>query len=409
MEEQGSSSSSSYEDAQENGDTRKGRRYGVVSDFLARLEHFTWANYTFPMSTGGLALLLAEQTQGFTFPGLQTIGKLVYIFDLIAFTLVTAAITYRFVKFPGTLKASITHPTEALFLGTSTLSVASIIAGIARYGIPACGPWLVTAYRILFWIYFLITFAIAVGQYSLLFTSPLLKIQDMTPAWDLPIFPFMLSGTVASSGAALQPPNEAVPMIIAGLTAQGLGIYVRRMIQWGFPSPNSRPGMFIAVGPPSFTGLAIIGLANDFPQYYNYFGADSITIQILRVLATTTSIFLWSLSLWFFCISVVANLAIRKQLTFHLNWYAYVFPNVGFTITIIAIGKNLQSRGIMGVGSAMTLMLVAMWIFVFIHHVKAIINQEVLFEGKDEDVYVNEKNHSHVKPTKSGSDIEKEA
>lgn len=167
--------------------------------------------------------------------------------------------------------------------------------------------------------------------------------------------------------------------------------------------------MFIAVGPPSFTGLAIIGLANDFPQHYNYFGADSITVQILRVLATTTSIFLWSLSLWFFCISVVANLAIRKQLTFHLNWYAYVFPNVGFTISIIAIGKNLQSRGIMGVGSAMTLMLVAMWIFVFIHHVKAIINQEVLFEGKDEDVYVNEKNHAHVKPTKSGSDIEKEA
>ncbi|OTA87386.1 hypothetical protein M434DRAFT_81298 [Hypoxylon sp. CO27-5] len=417
LEEQEISSSSSYEDPQENEDCRKGQQ-GFVSDFLARLEHFTWANYTFPMSTGGLALLLAEQTQGIIFPGLQTIGKVVYIFDLVAFTLVTAAITYRFVKFPGTLKASITHPTEALFLGTSTLSLASIIAGIARYGIPSCGPWLVVVYRILFWIYFLITFAIAVGQYSLLFTSPLLKIQDMTPAWDLPIFPFMLSGTVASSGAAFQPPNEAVPMIIGGLTAQGLGmcisimmygIYVRRMIQWGFPSPNSRPGMFIAVGPPSFTSLAIIGLANDFPQYYNYFGADSVTIQILRVLATFTSIFIWSLSLWFFCISVVANLAVRKQLTFHLNWYAYVFPNVGFTITIIALGKNLKSQGAMAVGSAMTLLLVAMWIFVFIHHIKAIINREILFEGKDEDVYVNEKKHIHVKPNKSVSDIEKEA
>ncbi|KAI1104766.1 voltage-dependent anion channel [Jackrogersella minutella] len=414
-EEQDISSASSYAESQDNEDSRKDRGYSFVSDFLARLEHFTWANYTFPMSTGGLALLLAEQTQGFTFPGLQTIGKIVYIFDLVIFTLVTAAITYRFVKFPGTLKASITHPTEALFLGTSTLSLASIIAGIARYGIPECGPWLITAYRVLFWIYFVITFGIAFGQYSLLFTSPLLRIQDMTPAWDLPIFPFMLSGTVASSGAAFQPPNEAVPMIIGGLTAQGLGmcvsimIYVRRMIQWGFPSPNSRPGMFIAVGPPSFTSLAIIGLADAFPEHYNYFGADAITIQILRVLATFMSIFIWSLSLWFFCISVVANLAVRKQITFHLNWYAYVFPNVGFTITIISIGKTLQSRGAMAVGSAMTLMLVAMWIFVFIHHVKAIINREIMFEGKDEDVYVNEKRHSHVKPLKSGSDIEKEA
>ncbi|KAI1806044.1 voltage-dependent anion channel [Daldinia bambusicola] len=419
MEGQESSSSSSYGDAQESEGPQKGRGYSAVSDFLARLEHFTWANYTFPMSTGGLALLLAEQTQGFTFTGLQTIGKVVYIFDLVVFTLVTTAIVYRFIKFPGTLKASVSHPTEALFLGTSTLSIASIISGIARYGIPACGPWLITAYRVLFWIYFLITFGIAVGQYALLFTSPRLKIQDMTPAWDLPIFPFMLSGTVASSGAALQPPDQAVPMIVAGLTAQGLGMwvsimmygtYVRRMIQWGFPSPNSRPGMFIAVGPPSFTGLAIIGFANDFPRYYDYFGPDSVTVQILQVLATSTSIFLWSLSLWFFCISVLANLAVRKQLKFRLNWYAYVFPNVGFTISTISIGKNFQSRGIMGVGSAMTLMLVAMWIFVLTHHIKAIINREILSEGKDEDVYVNEKKHAHVKPTsKSGSDVEKEA
>ncbi|KAL7623241.1 hypothetical protein AAE478_006922 [Parahypoxylon ruwenzoriense] len=400
-QEQESSSSSSYEDPRDNADARKGQPHwdGFASESLARLEHFTWANYTFPMSTGGLALLLAEQ--GITFPGLQTIGKIVYIFDLVIFTLVTAAITYRFVKFPGTLKASVTHPTEALFLGTSTLSLASIISGIARYGIPSCGPWLVTTYRVLFWMYFFVTFAIAVGQYSLLFTSPLLRIQDMTPAWDLPIFPFMLSGTVASTGAASQPPDEALPMIVGGLTAQGLGM--------GFPSPNSRPGMFIAVGPPSFTSLALIGFANDFPVHYNYFGPDNLTVQVLRVLATSTSIFIWSLSLWFFCISVVANLAVRKQLTFHLNWYAYVFPNVGFTITTIAIGKNLQSRGVMAVGSAMTLLLIAMWIFVFVHHVKALVNREILFEGKDEDVYVDEKKHAHVKPMKSGIDMEKEA
>ncbi|KAI0179242.1 voltage-dependent anion channel [Hypoxylon sp. FL1284] len=416
FQEQESSSSSSYENPRQA--ARQYRKDGPVSEFLARLEHFTWANYTFPMATGGLALLLSEQTQGFTFRGLQTIGTIVYIFDLVIFVLVTAAITYRFVKFPGTLKASVTHPTEALFLGTSTLSLASIIAGISRYGIPACGPWLVTVYRILFWIYFLVTFAIAVGQYSLLFTSPLLRIQDMTPAWDLPIFPFMLSGTVAASGAAAQPPDQALPMIIGGLMAQGLGMlisilmyasYIRRMIQWGLPSPNSRPGMFIAVGPPSFTSLAIIGMANDFPQHYNYFGADTTTVQILRVLATSTSIFIWSLSLWFFCISVIANLAIRKQLSFHLNWYAYVFPNVGFTITVISIGKILHSNGVMAVGSAMTILLVMMWIFVFIRHVKAVIDREVWFEGKDEDVYVNEKNHAHVKPIKSGSDIEKEA
>lgn len=51
-------------------------------------------------------------------------------------------------------------------------------------------------------------------------------------------------------------------MIVAGLTAQGLGMlvsllmyacYLRRMVQFGLPSPHSRPAMFIAVGPPGFT------------------------------------------------------------------------------------------------------------------------------------------------------------
>ncbi|KAI0595385.1 voltage-dependent anion channel-domain-containing protein [Biscogniauxia sp. FL1348] len=388
-----------------NGETEEEPK-GLLQRVLARLEHFTWANFTFPMATGGLSLLLAEQTQGFTFRGLQTIGKVVYILDLFIFTLVTAAITYRFVKYPGTLRSSIKHPTEGLFLGTSTLSLASIIAGIARYGIPVCGPWLVTAYRVLFWIYYAVTFIIAVGQYALLFTSPLLRIQDMTPAWDLPIFPFMLSGTIAASGAAGQPVGEAVPMIIGGLTAQGLGMlvsmcmyasYVRRMIQYGFPSPSSRPGMFIAVGPPSFTSLAIMGLANDFPDHYDYFGPDALTIQILRVLATMTSIFIWSLSLWFFCISVVANLAVREQMSFRLNWYAFIFPNVGFTITVISIGKAFRSDAVMAVGSAMTVMLVAMWFFVVYHHMRAVWNGDIVAVGKDEDVYVNEKQHRHVK------------
>ncbi|KAI1159257.1 voltage-dependent anion channel [Nemania serpens] len=384
--------------------------------WLARLKHFTWANFTLPMSTGGLAVLLAEETQGYTFPGLQTIGKVVYVLDLVLFALVVAAITYRFAAYPGTLKKSVVHPTEGLFLGTSTLSLASIISGVARYGIPSCGPWLVAAYRVLFWLYFAVTFIIAVGQYALLFTSPKLKLSDMTPAWNLPAFSFMLVGTIAATGAGSQPPGQAVPIIVAGLGAQGFGLlvsvfiyacYVARLIQYGFPAPNSRPGMFIAVGPPAFTGLALIGLANSFPVHYNVFGPDEITVQMLRVLATTVCIFIWFLSLWFFCIAVVANLAVWREISFHLNWYAYIFPNVGFTIALISVGKTLNSPGILATGSAMTLLLVIGWLVIAVIHVRAIWKGHILADGKDEDYYVNEKDHRHVK--KMDDDIDKQA
>lgn len=135
------------------------------------------------MATGGLALLLSPAAQPHSFNGLEIIGKIVYIFDLVIFSVITATITYRFSRYPGKLRCSLGHPTESLFSATFLLSCASIIACIGRYGVPACGPWLAVVYRVLFWIYFVVTFCTGVGHYILLFTSPRLKIQDMTPAW----------------------------------------------------------------------------------------------------------------------------------------------------------------------------------------------------------------------------------
>ena len=48
-------------------------------NFFDRLEHFTWAWFTLPMATGGLALLLNSGTQPHSFDGLNTIGKVVYL------------------------------------------------------------------------------------------------------------------------------------------------------------------------------------------------------------------------------------------------------------------------------------------------------------------------------------------
>lgn len=187
--------------------------------FADRLEHFTWANFTITMSTGGMALLLGSQPH--TFRGLFTIGKVVYIVDIILFILVCSAITYRFTKFPRTFKPSFVHPTESLFIPTSLLSLASIISAIGIYGIPAAGHWLIEAYFVLFWSYFALSFVTAVGQYYYLFSRPQLTIQGMVPSWILPIFPFMLCGTISSSGAGLMSHHQAMPVIVGGLTAQG--------------------------------------------------------------------------------------------------------------------------------------------------------------------------------------------
>ncbi|KAF2214496.1 hypothetical protein CERZMDRAFT_110779 [Cercospora zeae-maydis SCOH1-5] len=375
----------------------------LIADLRTRLRHFTWAWFTLPMSTGGIALLLHATPH--QFHGLRTIGKVVYIFDLVVFLSLCSGITARFILYPGTLRASLMHPTEALFFPTFWLAAVNIVNGMQVYGVetlrhsaerPGGGEWLVTTLRVLFWTYLAVTFIVAVLQYLYLFAAKphRLTIQSMTPAWILPIFPVMLSGTLASTIAPDQPVIHRLSIILAGLTMQGLGwmvslmvyaIYIHRLMQFGLPAPNLRPGMFISVGPPSFTGLALIGMSQALPNEVGYFVERPGAVMVLQTIADFTAMFLWSLSFWFFCITLLSVLAGAKKMSFHLVWWAFVFPNVGFTLATIRIGQQLKSKGILWVASTMTILLVTMWVFVFVMHVRAVLRKQIMMPGLDED------------------------
>jgi C4-dicarboxylate transporter/malic acid transport protein len=246
------------------------------------------------MATGGIATLLNAQPNKFT--GLKTIGKVVFICDLVLFVAFTAVITTRFIMHRGTFTSALTHPTESLFVPTFFLSIVNIFNCIQAYAVPSCGPWLIVVQRVAFWIYLACAFLLAVFQYKYLFTAPpnRLTVQSMTPAWILPIFPAMLAGTFASQIMKTQPPQHQATILVAGITMQGLGwmvsflmygVYITRLMQHGLPAPNMRPGMFIAVGPPSFTGLALIGMSTSVPSDYGVFAANPGMAEMMKQLA----------------------------------------------------------------------------------------------------------------------------
>lgn len=137
------------------------------------------------MSTGGLALLLYNTP--YQFDGLQTIGKIVFILNLVIFVTLCLGITYRFCLNRGSLHLALTHPTESLFLPTFFLTLATAINNTALYGEPATGSWLVVALRVLFWLYLAVCLTAVTLQYCYLFSSgPRLTISSMTPAWIMP-------------------------------------------------------------------------------------------------------------------------------------------------------------------------------------------------------------------------------
>ncbi|KAI1660496.1 malic acid transport protein [Daldinia decipiens] len=356
-----------------------------------RMHHFTWAWFTLPMSTGGLSLLIFAQTH--QFPGLRQIGLFVYIVNLILFTTLTFGMLSRFFLHHGDFYKSLSHPREGFFFPTYFLSVATIITSTQRYAIPDNDTPLVWAIQFAFWGYVVITLIVAIGQYSFVFAAHNFGLQTMMPTWILPIFPIMLSGTIASVISDTQPEISAIPILIAGMSCQGLGLFVAimmyahmigRLMSAGLPNREHRPGLFMNVGPPAFTALAFIGMANGLPDTFDREMDGFIDVHLIRTFAMIGAIFLWALSLWWFGIALIAVLSSPPKY-FHLGWWAMVFPNTGFILATISISNEFGNETVKWVTTAMSICLLATYLFVLYSHVRAVIVQDIMYPGRDED------------------------
>ncbi|OTA60816.1 malic acid transport protein [Hypoxylon sp. EC38] len=357
-----------------------------------RMHHFTWAWFTLPMSTGGLSLLIFAQPH--QFPGLRQIGLFVYIVNIIIFSCLTFAMLSRFFLHHGDFYKSLSHPREGFFFPTYFLSIATLITSTQRYAIPDNDTTLKWAIQTAFWGYVVITLILAVGQYSFVFAAHNFGLQTMMPTWILPIFPIMLSGTIASVIADTQPDIAAIPICIAGMSCQGLGLSVAvmmyahmvgRLMSAGLPNREHRPGLFMNVGPPAFTALAFIGMANGMPDNFDRELDGFIDVNLIRTFAIIGAVFLWALSLWWFGIAIVAVISSPPKY-FHLGWWAMVFPNTGFILATISIGKEFKVDSVLWVTTGMSICLLLTYCFVLYHHIRAVIVQDIMYPGRDEDV-----------------------
>ncbi|CAK1362019.1 unnamed protein product [Cercospora beticola] len=365
------------------------------ADFKDRIAHFTWPWFSATMSTGAIAVVIANTPNRFT--GLQTIGKIFFIVDLFMFVVFNIAMGLRAFWFPRRFFASLHHPVEGLFFGSYWVSVSLILNAIQAYGVPNCGPWLVSALRVLFWLYCAVVLVVGIGQYYALFQEERLKITDAVPAWIFPIYPLLVIGTMAGTMIPSQPEQAAFEMWIGAVMFQGLSwtvalmmysLYTQRLMTSALPAPPTRPGMYVSVGPAGYTSAGLISLGTQASSVLpeNTFNISALPDgDIVRVLGIVSGLFIVTFAFWFFCITTIAVIAGIRRMHFTLNWWAFIFPNAGLCLAIIQIGSALSSSAINGVASALTILLVIMWLITAVAHLRALWYGKIMWPGKDED------------------------
>ena len=223
-------------------------------------------------------------------------------------------------------------------------------------------------------------------------------IAQMTPVWIFPAYPLLIIGPHAAVLSQAVEQSKAFRIIVGGFTLQGIGFMVSMMIYSAFiyrlmtqklPQESNRPGMFVSVGPSGFTVAGVIGMAEGAQRALpaSFMGDRVLTAQILRVVGSWMSLWIWGLAIWFFFISLGSHWSCIGPHRFHftMTWYSYVFPNTALITSTFAIGKTFNSKAIQIVGCVLTPILIGVWFFVVGMMIRAVALKQILWPQKGED------------------------
>ncbi len=86
------------------------------------------------------------------FNGLYAIGCILFILNIVLFIFVCIMITLRFSWWPSSLRNSLLHPQESLFVSAFVITIANILLNITQYGLKEgkTGQWLITAMTVFY-------------------------------------------------------------------------------------------------------------------------------------------------------------------------------------------------------------------------------------------------------------------
>ncbi|KIY65024.1 hypothetical protein CYLTODRAFT_380082 [Cylindrobasidium torrendii FP15055 ss-10] len=359
-----------------------------------RIHGWSWQAFPIGMGTGAVYVTLSGLKDHSA--TLTTVETIFFFINISLFLLNTSTLLIQAIVFPRQALRLIKDPVKGVFVPLVVLSFATIIIGTINYAFP---PGHVTADFIygMFWTYVVFAIATCFPMLMIWFNNPH-DITKFTPAYAFLVFPMMLVGVVAFNVLKVMSPSDtrAIGVLLTGYFFQGLGffmtffylaIYMLRVMTTGFLEGHQANGAFVACGPPGFTALALINLADRARQILPFHGHISEDAgEIWYAASIMGALMLYGLAVFFFLFGILPYwFKVHKHLNEILGCWALTFPNVGWIATTRALADIFDLSAMYSLHFVMTVLMCGTWLILIILTVMAFW-KGLIFKSKPEDV-----------------------
>jgi len=336
------------------------------------IRQFTPNWFAATMGTGVLALALAQLP--LAIPGLHAIAEGLWLFNILLFTLFTAAYAARWILFFDEARRIFGHSTVSMFFGTIPMGLATIINGFLLFGLPRWGDGVIHLAEVLWWIDVAMSLACGVLIPYMMFTRQEHSIDQMTAVWLLPV---VAAEVAAASGGLLAPHlTDAHSQLVVLTTSYVLWafslpvafsiltILLLRMALHKLPHENMAASSWLALGPIGTGALGMLLLGGDAPAIFAANGLPGMG-EIASGLGPVAGITLWGFGLWWMLMALLITVRyLRDGIPFNLGWWGFTFPLGVYSLATLKLASTLNLTFFSVVGTVLVMLLAVMWLIV---------------------------------------------
>ncbi|PWN86631.1 putative MFS transporter [Acaromyces ingoldii] len=335
------------------------------------------------MGTGISSILLHQLP--YQFKGLGIISNVIFGLNVLLFVIFCLFSICRYTVWPTMGPTMLFHPSQSLFLGTFAMGFATIVNMCALSAAPAFGSGFATFTWVLWWLDSAFSIVICIGLPFLQFTRHEQSLDKVTGVWFLPVVSTIVASASGGIVATILPPDHARLTLVVSWILWGTGfpmaillmaIYYQRLAIYKIPPAAVIVSAFLPLGPCGQGAFAILQISSSLKDLVAISGQALIAgqakddaawfAQAIFAATIPMALAIWGLGLVWLVLaaSFLIDLALVSKLSFNLGWWGFTFPLGVFCTATTQFGKELNSSGFKILGTVLSLIEVALWLFI---------------------------------------------